>query len=248
VHDDGECDEGEKDIDELMVIFKVAKSGCVMISDAALCVWKTKGSVDPKKRKAGPVRRPGDTRAQTHGQAESEMPKSVPAVASGETNQGLESHSDGATGHGNQASTTGQERAVESSTKAGVEVWRQGAQVVRAPREMMPEEEEEEEEMLELEREFGMPVTAEVKESVVFKRFRALWQVKKQRLREQNIRSQGQVHNGFSCDGCGQDPLVGVRWSCADCMLSSHDEASVDLCDECHRRGWEGGAFLCMMV
>jgi type II secretory pathway pseudopilin PulG len=37
-------------------------------------------------------------------------------------------------------------------------------------------------------------------------------------------------HDGYRCDACGADPIVGTRWSCTVC-----DE--VDLCETCHGQG-----------
>jgi hypothetical protein len=36
-----------------------------------------------------------------------------------------------------------------------------------------------------------------------------------------------EVHQGISCDGCGQGPIRGARWKCKRC-------ADFDLCDGCH--------------
>lgn len=35
-----------------------------------------------------------------------------------------------------------------------------------------------------------------------------------------------QVHSGVKCDGCGRQPLVGIRWKCGNC-------ADYDLCTSC---------------
>ncbi len=37
------------------------------------------------------------------------------------------------------------------------------------------------------------------------------------------------VHHGFTCDGCSIDPIVGVRWRCAQC----EPDVELDLCAEC---------------
>ncbi|KAJ3018834.1 ZZ-type zinc finger-containing protein 3 [Thoreauomyces humboldtii] len=42
------------------------------------------------------------------------------------------------------------------------------------------------------------------------------------------------IHYGFTCDRCGAEPIVGVRWTCRDCPAG--DE--VDLCDECFAKGY----------
>lgn len=41
------------------------------------------------------------------------------------------------------------------------------------------------------------------------------------------------VHEGFRCDACSMEPIVGTRWRCVKC----HEPAAVDLCDDCHRAG-----------
>lgn len=41
------------------------------------------------------------------------------------------------------------------------------------------------------------------------------------------------VHHGFKCDGCGLDPIVGVRWHCTKCKGTD----AVDLCAVCKTSG-----------
>ncbi|KAI8902498.1 hypothetical protein BC833DRAFT_573037 [Globomyces pollinis-pini] len=38
------------------------------------------------------------------------------------------------------------------------------------------------------------------------------------------------VHRGFTCDLCGEDPIIGIRWACKDCP----PDKSIDLCHSCH--------------
>ncbi|EGC39132.1 hypothetical protein DICPUDRAFT_148146 [Dictyostelium purpureum] len=40
--------------------------------------------------------------------------------------------------------------------------------------------------------------------------------------------STAKVHEGYKCDGCDIEPIVGVRWHCEECMNE------VDLCSKCH--------------
>ena len=40
-------------------------------------------------------------------------------------------------------------------------------------------------------------------------------------------------HFGYKCDGCGQDPILGGRFTCVDCARTDH---SVDFCCECAPR------------
>ena len=37
-------------------------------------------------------------------------------------------------------------------------------------------------------------------------------------------------HFGYKCDGCGQDPILGGRFTCVDCAKFDH---SIDYCCEC---------------
>jgi len=39
-------------------------------------------------------------------------------------------------------------------------------------------------------------------------------------------------HEGYKCDGCGTEPIVGVRWHCKVCR-------EVDLCSSCHDSAFE---------
>lgn len=41
------------------------------------------------------------------------------------------------------------------------------------------------------------------------------------------------VHHGFSCDGCGDNPIIGTRNHCKDCK-------SIDLCEKCYGEKWQG--------
>jgi hypothetical protein len=45
------------------------------------------------------------------------------------------------------------------------------------------------------------------------------------------------VHHGFKCDGCASEPILGVRVSCKICP----EESPVDLCEECHGKGFVNG-------
>eukprot|EP00164_Ancoracysta_twista_P005205 GFYU01007118.1.p1 GENE.GFYU01007118.1~~GFYU01007118.1.p1 ORF type:complete len:434 (+),score=24.76 GFYU01007118.1:121-1422(+) len=48
-----------------------------------------------------------------------------------------------------------------------------------------------------------------------------------------NIRavSSAQVHEGYQCDGCGIEPIVGVRYKCDVCP----QDVEVDLCEKCYK-------------
>jgi len=37
------------------------------------------------------------------------------------------------------------------------------------------------------------------------------------------------LHEGYKCDSCGIEPIVGTRWKCAECP----EDLEVDLCEAC---------------
>ncbi|KAI7904055.1 uncharacterized protein BX663DRAFT_432759, partial [Cokeromyces recurvatus] len=41
------------------------------------------------------------------------------------------------------------------------------------------------------------------------------------------------IHEGYACDGCGTEPIVGVRYKCTVCDISEE----VDLCSSCMEKG-----------
>ncbi|KAI9480758.1 MAG: hypothetical protein EXX96DRAFT_564068 [Benjaminiella poitrasii] len=41
------------------------------------------------------------------------------------------------------------------------------------------------------------------------------------------------IHEGYACDGCGTEPIVGVRYKCTVCDVSEE----VDLCSSCMEKG-----------
>jgi len=61
------------------------------------------------------------------------------------------------------------------------------------------------------------------------------------RQREKRHRASG-VHNvqhdGYKCDGCGTEPIIGVRWKCATCPT----DTEIDLCEVCHKQGFSNCA------
>eukprot|EP01133_Synstelium_polycarpum_P015867 gene15867-18855_t len=36
------------------------------------------------------------------------------------------------------------------------------------------------------------------------------------------------IHEGYKCDGCGSEPIIGDRWKCEECL------SEIDLCSKCH--------------
>jgi len=45
------------------------------------------------------------------------------------------------------------------------------------------------------------------------------------------------VHHGYVCDGCGEDPIVGIRYKCAICD-------DFDFCEDCEENKVHGHVFL----
>ena len=48
------------------------------------------------------------------------------------------------------------------------------------------------------------------------------------------------IHKSIKCDSCLQEPIYGIRWICADCMINKSENAStctnqtIDLCSKCY--------------
>uniref|UniRef100_A0A0P4X1U2 Uncharacterized protein n=2 Tax=Scylla olivacea TaxID=85551 RepID=A0A0P4X1U2_SCYOL len=60
--------------------------------------------------------------------------------------------------------------------------------------------------------------------------YRELLRVKQvKRLKEQEAETGIVAHHGYSCDGCGMEPITGTRWHCIDCPSSR----STDICENC---------------
>ena len=49
-------------------------------------------------------------------------------------------------------------------------------------------------------------------------------------LEQREGRNEPTTHFGYKCDGCGQDPILGGRFTCVDCAKK---DQSIDLCCEC---------------
>ncbi|XP_072176565.1 uncharacterized protein [Diadema setosum] len=68
-------------------------------------------------------------------------------------------------------------------------------------------------------------VPTELKETA---EYRELVRLKK--LRNITLKQQTEIsHSGYSCDGCGMSPIMGLRWHCSSCP----PEVSTDLCQTC---------------
>ncbi|KAF4520416.1 hypothetical protein B566_EDAN003987 [Ephemera danica] len=55
-------------------------------------------------------------------------------------------------------------------------------------------------------------------------------QLLKMIVKAKNCASSNELQDGYSCDGCGEDPLQGTRWHCQDCGTN---KISYDLCSDC---------------
>jgi len=77
----------------------------------------------------------------------------------------------------------------------------------------------------------------ELKETEEFKELMQLLQLKqlqeKKSENEHILNTEGKekelVHEGYRCDCCGVEPIVGVRWKCSSCP----EDHQVDLCSTC---------------
>lgn len=70
-------------------------------------------------------------------------------------------------------------------------------------------------------------VAEELRNTEDYQEMLRLKQVKLLKLREMET---GIVsHPGFTCDVCGMEPIMGIRWHCVECPAST----SVDLCEKC---------------
>lgn len=67
----------------------------------------------------------------------------------------------------------------------------------------------------------------EVKNSDEFKKLQLLKRIKYDK--ERNHDNKHTEHNGYMCNSCGDDPIVGTRWHCSDC----DEQDSIDFCSEC---------------
>ncbi|GAB5591612.1 hypothetical protein Unana1_06512 [Umbelopsis nana] len=55
-----------------------------------------------------------------------------------------------------------------------------------------------------------------------------------QGLTQPSVNEKGEaIHYGFACDACGDEPIIGIRYKCAQCDISEE----VDLCEKCHSKG-----------
>ncbi|XP_039591975.1 ZZ-type zinc finger-containing protein 3 [Polypterus senegalus] len=72
-------------------------------------------------------------------------------------------------------------------------------------------------------------IPAEYRNLPEYKELLQLKKMKKQKLQQLQLESALVQHFGYKCDGCGVDPIQGVRWHCQDCP----QENCVDFCDNC---------------
>ncbi|XP_067935729.1 ZZ-type zinc finger-containing protein 3-like [Watersipora subatra] len=49
--------------------------------------------------------------------------------------------------------------------------------------------------------------------------YKELMSLKK--LRTLKLSTGDERHDGYQCDGCGQEPIMGVRYHCQDCPLNT---------------------------
>ncbi|ESO98939.1 hypothetical protein LOTGIDRAFT_187172 [Lottia gigantea] len=75
-------------------------------------------------------------------------------------------------------------------------------------------------------------IPAELRNTPEYKEILQLKLIKKQKLASEK---KSLKHDGYKCDNCGTDPIVGVRWHCSDCPSSQ----SLDFCDYCADSNFE---------
>ena len=46
--------------------------------------------------------------------------------------------------------------------------------------------------------------------------------------------SSGIKHDLVKCESCSQEPIYGIRWTCADCLMIGGENSNVNLCSECY--------------
>lgn len=46
--------------------------------------------------------------------------------------------------------------------------------------------------------------------------------------------SSGIKHDLVKCDSCSQEPIYGIRWTCADCLMIGGENNNINLCSECY--------------
>ena len=75
-----------------------------------------------------------------------------------------------------------------------------------------------------------------VKRSDRYKELMWLKRIRREKELEQQMLAP-MLHHGFRCDGCDQEPIVGGRFQCSDCL----DTDTVDFCCDCAPKGLEIG-------
>ncbi|XP_035279414.1 ZZ-type zinc finger-containing protein 3 [Anguilla anguilla] len=73
----------------------------------------------------------------------------------------------------------------------------------------------------------GIPV--EYRGLPEYKELLELKKLKKQKIHEIRAENALAQHMGYKCDGCGTEPIQGVRWHCRDCP----PDLAVDFCSNC---------------
>ena len=71
-----------------------------------------------------------------------------------------------------------------------------------------------------------------------FSRLKWLKRIRREKeleLREGASSSSLFVHTGYKCDGCGQEPIKGGRFTCLEC--ESDQNSGIDFCLECAPKG-----------
>ncbi|XP_061099730.1 ZZ-type zinc finger-containing protein 3 isoform X2 [Conger conger] len=73
----------------------------------------------------------------------------------------------------------------------------------------------------------GIPV--EYRGLPEYKELLELKKIKKQKIQEIHAENALAQHMGYKCDGCGTEPIQGVRWHCRECP----PDVAIDFCSNC---------------
>ncbi|KAJ8357381.1 hypothetical protein SKAU_G00201750 [Synaphobranchus kaupii] len=73
----------------------------------------------------------------------------------------------------------------------------------------------------------GIPV--EYRSLPEYKELLELKKLKKHKIQEIHAENALAQHMGYKCDGCGTEPIQGVRWHCRDCP----QDVAIDFCSNC---------------
>jgi len=74
-------------------------------------------------------------------------------------------------------------------------------------------------------------IPKELRDTEEYQELIFLRQMKKRQRSRSMMGNVPTEHQGFMCDGCGMDPIIGIRWHCKDCPSNQ----SIDFCNNCYQ-------------